>query len=1281
MRRFSVVVLLEIVFAISALVLLIPATAKAQVDTGAITGTVKDPSGGVVVGATVTLANEGTGVELSTKTGSDGTYTFSPVPIGTYSITVNQAGFEKTTQTHAKVDVNAHLVLDFTVKPGSVTATVEVAAAPPVLQTQDASLGQVVGTREVNDMPLNGRNFTFLAQLVPGVTVPQADTRGNAANGAFSANGFRPAQNNYMLNGIDNNSDTVDFLNGTNFVVLPPVDAIQEFKVQTSDFSAQYGRSGAAVLNAELKSGTNQFHGDVWEYVRNDKFDAADFFERSGKSEFRRNDYGFTLGGPMLIPHVINGRNKFFFFGDYNGIRTRQGVPHNGTVPTLAERSSGYTDLSDLIPAQSGTETDPLGRVFANGIILDPATTRAVTSGQADPVTGLVAAKSGFVRDPFSYNGTTNAFGTGACPSTTMAFTSALISNCSLNHINPARLDPNAIKLLNLYPNPTNNAAVFSNFESSPKFIQNRYSWDIRADADISEKNQFFYSFSYVDDPQFIPGIFGGIADGGAFQEGDQTALAQLSTVNWTHVVSANTVNVVRAGFNYLHTSRVSPEASNLSNLPAQFGIQDIPQQSLNGGLPAFGISGLATLGSNAFLPSDEVSSTFQITDDFTKIYGKHTFKAGIEYQRVKFSTLQPPWSRGQFNFGGQYTQVPEAGAPATTGIADFLLTPIASTVPGGVNFVGGPGASGSGTAVYVSNISLTDDGKNYYGSYLEDDWKVSPKLTLNIGLRWDYFGQVFEHHNNQANFVPGGAPVDYPLYVMPPGVNSGKLSPSFTSLLAKDGIGLAITNAYGGGLGNSQHTNFAPRVGLAYQVANKLVARAAFGLFYNGFENRGFSPNIGENYPFQFNFSFAPANDETPIAYAGCTSPYANNGAATLETGFSCTPLDPLLVNASGLALRGIQFNYQTPYSMQGNLTLQYQFTPTTSVQASYVSTQGRHLEVFPSSNQVSQILPNKDVNGKGVNRQNYVPWPDFGYGNSYAATIGNSQYNALQLRFEKQYSNGLYFLFGYTYAKAYTDAGDLLNGGSVAGYRAPDVPGFGIQHDYGLADFDVRNAFVFSGDYELPFGKGKHYLNEGGPVNTVLGGWTLAGYANIESGQPVVIGCPTGTTSGTNCDSFLVPGINPVTPIHFDPKTGNPIMLNPAAFTQPCQLQATTADPTGAAAPIPNSPTGCIPVTGFAALGPNQPASFEGPPFRRLDLSAFKNFQLSERFQLAFRADIFNVFNHPFFNAPGFGGNGVVAISGSTNFTQSTFGEIGSTRDAPNDPREIQFSLTLRF
>lgn len=1264
-------------------VLLLGATPLfAQVDSGAILGTVKDSSGATITGAAVELVNEGTDANETFTTGADGSYTFTPVKVGSYKVTASAPGFETLTKIKIGVDVGSSVVIDFSLKPGQTTTSIEVTAAPPVLETQNGSVGQVIDQQSINNLPLNGRNFTFLAQLAAGVNTPQADTRGNAATGAFTANGNRPAQNNYLLDGIDNNSDTVDFLNGTNFIVLPPVDAIQEFKVQTSDFSAEFGRSGAAVLNATIKSGTNELHGALWEFFRNDKLDAADFFENAGgtpKGELRQNQFGIAGGFPVIIPHLFDGRNKVFIFGDYEGLRRIQGTVLTGSVPTVNERNSGFTDLSDLIVNQKGTQTDALGRIVPTGTVFDPTTTRQVTAGSLDPVSGIVAPTSAnvpvgtveFVRDPF-----------GTCAPSTAVFT---LANCGLNQIPVGRLDTNAIALLKLYPLPTG-LGVSNNYTNSPKLDESRNAFDTRMDINFSQKDTLFFRFSYVDDPQLIPGIFGGIADGGGFQQGTQTADAQQSALGYTHTFSPTLVNEARVGFNYLHTTRVSPEAGDLANVPAEFGILDVPNPagSLNGGLPAFGINGLATLGSNAFLPSNEVSSTGQITDDVTKIWGKHTFKMGFEYQHVKFSTLQPPWSRGEFDFNGNYTDIPN-NANSNTGIAQFLLVPQTGQTTGAyagantVNFLGGP------TNIELSNISLTDNGKNYYGGYVNDDWKVSPKLTVNLGVRYDFFGLVLEHHGHQANFIPTGGPLGGPTYLLPAGTSCSPgvdLSTSFTTLLAADGIQCASTNAYGSGLGHSQKANFSPRVGFAYQVSPKLVVRGGFGIFYNGFENRGFSPNIGENYPFQFNFNYSDSSNGTatipsqnPTPYPTCATTTSTGGVPTLETGFSCNPLSPLLVGAAGLQLRGIQFDYQTPYSMGGNLTVQYQLASSLSVQAAYVTSVARHLEAFPGSNQISQILPANlpcavpaTIPKTCESKSQFLPFPDFGSGASYAATEGDSNYQALQTKVEKQFSGGLNFLATYTWSKTLSDAGDLLNGGSLAGYRAPYLPGFGIQGDYGLAGFDIRNVFHLNGGYELPFGKGKHFMSDAsGVTEKLVGGWSVNFIATLQGGQPITLSCPNGTTTGLGCYDLRVKGQPLDLGLHTDSQGKLSWFGNPLAFTQP-----TACTQAAIGAPLVN----CT----IAALG-GGPAQVPGPGFHRLDFSTFKDIPLNERFRLQFRAEIFNVFNHPNFSAPGFGGNGVVSISGSTNFNNANFGEIGSTRDAPYDARQIQFALKLYY
>ena len=1250
-RRGFFLHILFLALVVPAVFFLTSAPLHAQADTGSIQGTIRDQSGAVFPGAKVILTNEGTNLTITVTAGGDGSYIFSPIKIGIYAVSGEAPGFAKAVQSHITLNLQQQLVVDLTLKPGAVTQTIEVTAAPPALQTQNASVGQVVNARAVNNLPLNGRNFTFLAQLAAGVNTPEADTRGNAMSGAFSANGLRPAQNNYLLDGIDNNSNTVDFLNGTNFVVLPPLDAIQEFKVQTSDYSAQFGRAGGAILNATIKSGTNNFHGTAWEYVRNDLLDAADWFEDAGqvhKGEYRQNQFGATIGGPIF-------KNKVFFFADYEGVRKRQGTVFTSTVPTMAERNSGYTDLSAIVNGQKGTQTDDLGRVFPVGTIFDPATTRAVTKGALDPVTNMTATTTGYVRDPFS-----------TCPITTTTYTLA----CGLNQLPPGRLDQNAIKLLNLFPSPTN-GNLSSNYADSPVGNQHSNAFDVRMDFNKGDKNQIFARFSYVDNPQYIPGPFVGITDGGAFQQGIQTANSVAPVASWTHTFSPTSVNEARLGYSRIGTSRTGPVPSQFG-IPAQYGIQDIPQESLNGGLPAFGIGNYTTLGSNAFLPSQEVSETTQVTDNFTKTYGKHTFKMGIEYQRVRYSTLQPSWSHGQFDFNGQYTDLPY-GQTDDTGVAQFLVTPLAtSTVTGGVPYEGGA------DQIYASNIARTDDGKNYWGAYFEDDWKVSSKLTLNLGLRWDYFGQTFERFGAQANFIPGinGAAAQY---LIPSKRKTDVLSPSFLALTANDsytsggvtnpGVPINIVYSDNPSLGVSQKTNFGPRVGFAYQWTPKLVMRGGYGMFYDGFENRGYSPNIGENYPFQYSFTPGATNNVTPLnaaTFKTFTGTACQN-YFPFEAGFSCTPLTPTVIGASGLSLEGIQYNYLTPYTQGWNLTFQYELARYTTVTLAYVGNNTHHIEVFPGSNHVNQILP-----VSGVVSQLYVPYPNFAQGASYAATEGSSYYHSLQTSFEKHYSQGLTFLATYTYGRSRSDAGDLLNGGVGEGFRAPTMAGFGIQGDYRDADYDMRNVFHFSGGYELPFGPGKHFLtNAAGVEKQILGGWSMQWIATIEGGQPITIGCIDSTTGNLGCTAFIVPGVNRHGSMTnpFTSNNGTSAFLNAAAFTQPCQ-------------PGTSTPTGCVPVpAGSIALLGGGDTQVSGPGITRIDYSLFKDFQLSERFRLQFRSEFFNILNHPTFMPPGLGGNGVVSIGGSTTYNSAYFGDIGATRFPGTDSRQIQFALRLLF
>ena len=1177
----------------------------AQVDTGAIVGTVRDTSQAVIPGVKVTLTNEATGVTQTATSSSTGEYIFAPVKIGTYSVVAEFQGFQRVDHPHVTVNVQQRVLLDFVLPPGEMTQTVSVTGEAPLLQSEDAAVGQVIGARAINNLPLNGRNYTFLAQLSAGVTFDQQDTRGLGATGSFAANGLRPAQNNYLLDGIDNNVNLVDFLNGTAFVVKPPVDAIAEFKMQTDNYSAENGRSAGAILNATIKSGTNEFHGNAWEFLRNDKLDAANFFENAGgipKGEYRQNQFGATFGGPLR-------KNKTFFFMDYEGTRIRQASPSLNTVPTNLERNSGYTNLSELL-TQGGTRTDILGRTTALGQVFDPSTTRAISCGVSDPVTGIkppcpsgvsTGSQIGFAREPFPGN------------------------------IIPAsRLDPNAIKLLNLYPLPTN-SALFNNYAADPVINNQADQFDVRGDQNFSEKDSLFVRASYVDNPEHIPGPFPGLADGGSFAQGIQTAVSNNDAVSETHTFSPTLVNEARLGFNRIHTTRVQPFANEIG-ASAQFGIQGVPAGPSNGALGSFFLTGLTTLGSNEFLPSIEYSNTLQFTDNLTKNLGRQSIKVGFEYQHLRFSIFQPPAGRGAWTFSGAYTEVPETGG-GNTGLAQMLLTPIPGTVAGASNFVGGA------DDVYASNLANTDMFHNYDGAYFQDDVKITSKFTLNLGLRWEYFGQLGERYGAQSNFQPSGtsAPSEF---LLSNKRCSTPLSSNFLAAAQTDNIDIVCSSLTG--LGHSQLTNFSPRAGFAYQITPKFVVRGGYGLFYGGFENSVVETYV--DFPFQFSLGYPELVPNAPVTFP-------NGSIGTLETGLTGIPLTPASVEPAGVSFTGEDFHTKTPYTQGYNLTLQYQLTPNQTVQLGYVGNTVRHLGVYINPNQPREILP------PGLNSYNYAPYPDFTNSITYSSYAGDSYYNSLQANYERRFSAGISVLANFTWSKCRTDASDVLNGTAIF-FRAPMLQNFGIQGDYGLCDFDIPKVVHVSGNYELPFGHGRRYLsNSRGVVDGLIGGWSTNWILTLQDGQPWTVGCVISTTSGYGCDALLVPGQSITAGPH-----NVDHWINPAAFQSP---------------PVATT----IGQSDYSPLG-GAPTQFYGPGFHRMDFSAFKNFRVTEKTKLEFRAEIFNLTNHPNFSPPGFGGNGVVAAPGSLDYTSpSSFGKITSTRDFQNDQREIQFALKFYF
>ena len=1147
---------------------------SAQVDTGTIRGTVRDNTGAVIPRATVTIRNEGTGITQSTTTNESGLYVFTPLRIGPYTVEVEQTGFKKERRTGQQLNIQQQLVVDFVLSPGEVTTTVDVTGEAPVLQTENGSVGQVVGSQSVNDLPLNGRNYTFLARLTAGVNTGQPEGRGLNANGWFEANGTRADQNNYMLDGIDNNSNSVDFLSGAAYVLKPPIDALAEFKLQTSSFSAEFGRAGGAVLNASLKSGTNEFHGSLWEFLRNDALDSADFFENatgSKKGAFRQNQFGATIGGPIF-------KSKTFFFADYEGTRIRQAVPETATVPTASEVSSGYTNFSDLVALQSGQLTDATGKSYPIGTIFDPSTTQSIGNGQ-------------YVRTPFANN---------TIPATS--------------------LDPNSVKLLQLFPGPTQ-GGLYNNFNVNRSSSNDINAVDGRIDQYFSEHDQMFLRYSYSHNPQFIPGPFTGYADGGGFNDGDQQVDTQGAALSYTHSFGPTLVNEARVGFNREHTSRLQPYGNDTSNIPAMFGIQGVVQTAGNGGLPYLGVGGLSQLGSAEWLVSDRYSNTVQFTENLTKIYGKHTFKAGVEVQQVGFPWEAPPYSRGGFDFNGQFTSIPNV-TDGSTGRAQFLLAPSPTGAVGG-----GP------DNVSISNFGGVAAQRAYRGAFIQDDWKVTHRLTLNLGLRWDYFTPTGEKYGAQANFIPG-TPGSAAEYIIPTNrQNNPGLSQSFIQTLQQDGIKLVYSSAYGGsGLSNVQDTNFAPRFGFAYQATSRLVVRGGYGLFYGAFENRGGYPSLGYNYPFQYSFYYYAPNSQSPLALP-------NGQAGTLENSLTGIPLSPGLVQGAGLTLRGIQLNYKTPYVESYNFTLQYQLLPSTSIEAGYVGSLSRHLETFVGTNNPTVLLP------PGTSIGPYTPFPDFSPGSPYDDTMSTADYHSLQTKLERRFSKGLTMLVAYTWAKTLTDAGDLLSGGGTGGFRAPDLPGFGIQGDWGLAPFDVRHSFSASGTYDLPFGRGRTFMSSTNKVaEAFLGGWSINWILSVHSGNPQTIGCTIGTGADNGCFALYTGAslYSGQSVAHF---------YNAAAFTNP----------------------GVVTQVGQSDYGPlgGGNTQVSGPAFHRLDFSLFKAFPITEQKRFELRVEAFNLTNTPNF-----------ALPSSLNFQDTVdFGKITSTVDNPNDPRELQLALKFYF
>ena len=1013
-------------------------TAQAQVDTGTILGTIRDQSGAVVPGATVSVREATTNALTTLITDAEGNYVATPLRIGTYTISVELAGFKTDTREGIVLRVQDRLRLDFGLEPGDIRESVVVSGETPLVQTETSSLGEVVDTRQIVDMPLNGRNYIDLATLTSGVIRTAEGSNGNV-NATFVVNGTRGGQNNYLLDGIDNNSN-----DGGEAALYTNVDAIEEFKVQTSNYSAEFGRSGGAVINASLKSGANTMKGGAFYFLRDESFDARGYFEdpNSAKAPFHFQQFGGTLGGPIQ-------KNKTFFFMDYQGTRRRSADTGIYSVPTAAQRHGDFSGEG-------------------NSIIYDPLT------GQ-----------------PFPGN------------------------------VIPAdRFDPLAQNFVNLYPNP-NQDGLKNNYLVNPSSTNTINQGDVRLDHEFSPDNRVFLRLSLSKGNRFLEPPLPGLANGGDYGTGTSDSKTWGAALGFTHVFSSSTVNELRVGFNRVKGSD-GITAGGQQAPPPELTVPGVANDPAVAGITVFDPAGYSHVGDPEFIPTYTLTQELQLSDTLSLVRGRHSLKTGFQLRRSYFDLFQIPQPRGKFSFSGEFTQDPDHNDGTGDPLADALL--------------------GYSSQIDISNITQTRNRTPVFGAFFQDDFKVKPSLTLNLGLRWDYTGPTVEADDRQSNF-------DY----------------------ATGQVLVANQNGNSRGLIDVDKFDFAPRIGFAWTPFkdNKTAFRGGYGIFYGAQEVRtGFQ--LGYSMPFFFALSKASEFGVTPAAY--------------VNQGFPA--LDPAAASFPGLLSADQRF--KSPYYQQWNVSVQRDVGWNASLEVAYVGSKGTHLQVLRDYNQPQP--------GPG-DPQERRPYPQ--YGNFGSITnAGSSTYNSIQMKLNKRWSDGLWLLTAFTYSKAYNDQPEIC----CASPWPPDS--YNIHGEHGPADYDQRYRSVTSFAWDLPFGKGRHFLDTDGVLNGIFGGWQFGGIVTITAGFPFSPAISL-DTSNTGTFGQLRPDLIG------DPNPANP---SPARWYNP-EAYATPAEFT------------------FGNAGRN---SLVGPGTRTADFYIRKGFAIGNRSRLEFRVEAFNAFNHPNFGLP---------------------------------------------
>jgi outer membrane receptor protein involved in Fe transport len=1060
-------------------------TVPAQVSNASITGLVTDPNGAVAANALVRVTNKATNQSQEFKTDSSGYYTFPSLPVGAYVIAVELQGFKKALRDNVVLEVGQKARIDFALEVGAVSESVSVTGEAALLNKQEATTGGVIASRMVRDLPLSIRNWDDLLGLVPGVQNDRYTEEGGGTaagrTGGANVHGVRSLQNNFVLDGIDNNSISTNVQELTTQVARPSVDSIQEFKVSTNPYNAENGRSPGALISVTTKGGSNNFHGTVYEFHRNRIFDANNFFlNRTGrpKGQNIQNQFGGNFSGPIV-------KDKAFFFANYEGTRIRKGTLRPGNVP-LANEIRG--DFSAAAAAANRT-------TYATLI---------------DRVGDCVG-----VGNPFP------------------------------NNQIPARcLDPIAQKILALLPSPNVTPATGAlnalNFIRVPNIIDDTDSFTARGDYQHDAKNNVFVRYAYTDRFRFVPGTFGGIIDGTSTSGfGRLSMKAHSAAISWNHIFSPRLLNEFRLGWGR-NVSNGNQDPFGENTL-ADFGIRGVPDNPLySGGLPGISIdarggtvrpggtaSGTDRLGSPDFLPKFQITNQFQWLDSVSLTMGAHQLKFGVDLRApLRNIYLDVPGLRGSLNFDGQRTGI---------GLADFLL--------------------GYPSGAQLSNLAVVDQRLWMYSNYFQDDWKVTPRLTVNLGLRYDFATWPYEGADRMANFDP-------------------KTGQTFT----------VANSPYGRSLVKSDKNNFAPRLGLAYQLTQKTVVRAGYGRFYMLFERAGSEDQLGLNLPFLVNNVVAATSTNQTVS------------GMRLRTGFNLS-IDPSAVNLAAVRVRAVNPEASQPSVDQWNLGFQQLLPGDMVATVDYVGTKGTHLSILRNLNQ--QFF-RADGTGTGT-----IPYPQYGP-IEFRDNGGNSSYHGVELSLEKRFSGGLSFQTAYTFAKSIDMAQEhLFSGGSNSFMQnARD-----LRQQRGRSDFDYRHRFVASYLYELPLGRGHKYLNAG-LGDYLLGGWRISGLSNIRSGRPFTVFASTNNGLVGNRGGLA----NAVADC-----------LRDGSLPSGQRTIDKWFDPTAYAVPTP------------ARLGTCGRNTLDGPGLVNFDFSLARSFNyFGEGRSLEFRWEIFNVFNHAQFGLP---------------------------------------------